>query len=249
MSTDEATLLGILYTDGCVSPKLNSWRLYVSNTSWEVISIFKECLVKLFHISQERIRISQKFVNGKPFYKAVVDDKEIGWYLIHRFGTFRTLGYTDTAGEVRYPETNISFISQENEKIISQFLKVAFACDGGVNLYVARGKYTWLIRNVYLACKHPLLIIQYSELLKILGIRGQILKEDWLIRVQGREDLEVFFSKVGFLEGVRITQNSEYWEGYKKQEVLSLLVQSYGNPKIIFNLPQFVKSKDIVRTL
>ena len=35
----------------------------------------------------------------------------------------------------------------------------------------------------------------------------------------------------------------------KKQEVILLLAQSYENPKIIFNLPQFIKSKDIVRTL
>lgn len=248
MTIEEATLLGILYTDGCVTPKGNSWRLYVSNTSWAVITSFKHSLMKLFSLPEKRIRISRSLVNAKPFYIAIVSSYEIGWYLVKKYGTFRTLKYKTAKGSY-YPATDISFMTLENEEIISRFLKVAFACDGGVNLYVARNKYKWLIRNVYLACQHPILINQYNDLLRILGIRGQILGKDWLIRVQSREDLTRFVDKVGFLEGVAITQNSEYWEGFSKQEILTLLIESYGNPKIVLNLPQFIKSKDIVRTL
>lgn len=248
MIKEESTLLGILYTDGCVSPKGNSWRLYVSNTSFEVITSFKHSLIKVFKFPAKRIRISKSFVNGKPFYKAVVDSYAIGWYLAKKYGTFRTLKYKTPKGYI-YPQTDISFMMAETDEIISQFLKVAFACDGGVNLYVARGKYKWLIRNVYLACKHPTLIKQYRDLLRILGIRAQVLTKNWLIRIQGRVDLLRFIEKVGFLEGVNITQNSQYWEGCSKQKILLLLAESYGKPQIVLNLPQFINSKDIVRTL
>ncbi|MBI3290006.1 LAGLIDADG family homing endonuclease [Candidatus Microgenomates bacterium] len=116
---------------------------------------------------------------------------------------------------------------------------MAFSCDGGVNLYVARGKYSWLIRNVYLSCQHPTLIKQYLYLLEEVGIIGKILWQDSAIRIQGRKDIEEFASKIGFMSGVRITQNSTYWQGFEKQKVLKLAITSYGNPKIVYNLPQF----------
>lgn len=116
---------------------------------------------------------------------------------------------------------------------------MAFSCDGGVNLYVARDKYQWLIRNVYLACKHPVLIKQYCNLLNKIGVTGKILQKDHLIRIQGKKDLESFANKVGFMKGVQITQHSTYWEGFEKEKVLQMLIASYGNPQAIYNLPQF----------
>ena len=90
---EEITLLGILYTDGCLSPKGGSWRFYLSNTSWQIVSAFKQSMINLFNLPEERIRISIKQVNGKPFYKAVVDSKEIGQLVTDKYGTFRTLKY------------------------------------------------------------------------------------------------------------------------------------------------------------
>lgn len=240
MDSNEATLLGILYTDGCLSPKgKNGWRFYLSNTSWQIIEAFKESLIKLFSLPDKRIRISQKIVNGKPFYKAVMDDMKIGKLLTEQYGTFRTLRYSSSGvnGSV-YPSASLPDRLQDRT-IIRHFLKVVFSCDGGVNLYVARNKYQWLIRNVYLACKHPVLIKQYCNLLKKIGIEGKILQEDNLIRIQGKKDLKIFANKVGFMKGVQITQHSAYWEGFEKEKVLQMLIASYGNPKVIYNLPQF----------
>lgn len=248
MDPNEATLLGILYTDGCLSKKSkNSWRLYLGNTSWQIIQVFKQSLIKLFNLSEYRIRISQEIVNGKPFYRAVVTDMKIGQFLTDKYGTFRTLKYLSEVDGSIYPPASLPSNLQD-PSTICQFLKVAFSCDGGVNLYIARNKqrlfpnrniYTWLIRNVYLACSHPILIEQYYHLLKKVGINSKILWKDGWIRIQGRKDLEDFANKVGFMEGVQITQHSAYWQGIEKQKVLHLLIASYGNPKVIYNLPQF----------
>lgn len=239
MDPNEATLLGILYTDGCLSPKSkNGWRFYLGNTSWQIIEAFKKSFIELFNLPEKRIRISQKIVNGKPFYKAVVDDMRIGRLLTDKYGTFRTLRYLSEINGSIYPPASLPN-KLKDPSIICQFLRVAFSCDGGVNLYVARNKYTWLIRNVYLACQHPTLIKQYYLLLKKVGIVAKILWQDELIRIQCKHNLEVFANKIGFMEGVRITQHSAYWQGVEKQKVLHLLLASYGNPKVIYNLPQF----------
>lgn len=233
MDLDEVTLLGILYTDGCLSKKgKNGWRFFLGNTSWPIIQAFKESLMRLYDLSEERIRISSKYVNGKPFYKAVVDSKEIGQLLTKKYGTFRTLKINGDYPTAKLPDFN-------SKEAVRLFLRIAFSCDGGINLYVARNRYRFLIRNVYLACQHPVLQKQYFELLRGLSIEGKILEKDELIRIQGKESLERFAQLVGFMSDVKITQNSAYWQGVPKQKVLKLAVASYGNPQTIYNLPQF----------
>lgn len=240
LDPNEVIILAILYTDGCLSRKRkSSWRLFLGNTSWQVIQLFKNSLINLFDVPEKRIRILEKQVNGKPYFKAIIDSKEIGNYFLEKYGTFRTLKYLSKNGKFHYPLASLPAILTKDRKAICQFLKVAFSCDGGINLYVARNKYIWLIRNVYLACQHPRLIKQYYLLLKKLGIAAKILFKDELIRIQGRVNIEKFAREIGFLEGVKITQNSAYWQGIEKQKILELAITSYGDPKLIYNLPQF----------
>lgn len=236
---NEVNLLAILYTDGCLSPKGGSWRLFLGNTSWQIIQLFKDSLINLFNLPEKRIRINERQVNGRPYFKAVVDSKEVGDYLFEKYGTFRTLKYFSENDESHYPQASLPRSLSRNKTTICQFLKVAFSCDGGINLYVARNKYIWLIRNVYLACQHPTLLGQYYLLLKRLGIESKVLFKDELLRIQGKANIERFAKEIGFLENVKITQHSAYWQDIEKQQVLELAITSFGNPKIIYNLPQF----------
>lgn len=240
LDPEEVVLLAILYTDGCLSPKgKNSWRLFLGNTSWQIIRLFKSSLVSLFGVAEKRIRIAKRNVNGKPYFKAIIDSKEIGDYLFEKYGTFRTLKYISDNGQSYYPLASLPESLAKDKNATRQFLQVAFSCDGGINLYVARSKYIWLIRNIYLACQHPTLIKQYHLLLKSLGVEAKILFKDELLRIQGKANIEKFAQEIGFLKGVKITQNSAYWQGIEKQTVLKLTLASYGNPKIIYQLPQF----------
>jgi hypothetical protein len=119
-------------------------------------------------------------------------------------------------------------------------LQTAFSCDGGVNLYVARrGTTKWLIRNVYLACKHPVLIFQYAALLVRLGIKCRVNLGDWRVLIQGREPIDRFARLVSFLPGSVIGANSPFWHSRTKSDVLDLLLESYGNPRLVYDLPQF----------
>ena len=250
ITNKEAILLGILYTDGCLSKKSkNCWRFYVSNTSYEIIQTFKDCMINLFKLEPNRVRISQKLVNGRPFYKAVVDSGLYGSLLTSRYGTFRTLAFKKEDGRKIYPPAKLPFDRHTNLNLISRFLRAAFSCDGGVNLYIGRSKqgYKFLIRNVYLACNHPQLQTDYHRLLKLLSIKSKIIVRDRKILVQGKNNLDKFRKKISFLNGVKITQHSAYWQGWEKNKVLNLALASYGRANSIFNLSKF-KDNDIVRS-
>ena len=97
-----ATLIGILYTDGCLSPHgVRSWRIYFANTSWQAIKLFKQCLVDCFDISPARICTKQRTQNGHNIFCAILTSKGVGEVLTKQFGTFRTLRFHDGS----YPKT------------------------------------------------------------------------------------------------------------------------------------------------
>jgi hypothetical protein len=248
---DYARLVGVLFTDGCVSPKGSSWRIIVSNNSPSIVDTFEGAMHRCFG------KAIRRFARGK-LNVGVLDSKEVGQFLIERHGTFRTEACRAGQGcpllrggrapcrdclpigheGIHYPPATLPDFETSVE--IAAFLQAAFSCDGGVNLYVARrGATKWLIRNVYLACKHPTLIHQYAKLLAKLGIKSRILATDWRLLIQGHTPIGQFASQVGFLPGSLIGANSPFWCGCTKSDVLALLLESYGNPRIVYDLPLF----------
>lgn len=250
----EARLIGILFTDGCVSPKGNGWRVIVSNNSPAVIDVFEETVAACYGLSVRRT------VRGQ-LHVGVLDSQEVGQLLIERYGTLRTESCRSHQGcpylrggrkpcrqclpvsfdGTPYPPASLPSFSSDGEA--TAFLQSAFSCDGSVNLYLARrGQTSWLIRNVYLACKHPILIFQYASLLAQLGIEARVNQADWRVMIQGRNPIQRFADLVGFLPGAIIGANSPFWHGRCKSEVLKLLLESYGCPQRVRDLPQFIRT-------
>lgn len=234
-----ATLLGLLYTDGCLSPRGKSgWRFYFSNKSEELVILFRACMMKQFALPATRVRLSK---TNDDLHCAIVDSKDAGESLTQRFGTFRTL-------QLNGKETNASLPIKEliQQRVVADFLRATFSCDGGVNLYVARragarGGTQWLIRSVYLACAHPQLRKEYCQLLRVLGITARNVAGDRKVKIETEEDIRRFHEQVGFIEGVRITHTSKFWPNSEKQELLRKLIQSYETPADVYSLHAFEK--------
>jgi len=238
---DYARLVGILLTDGCVSPKGGGWRVIVSNNSVSIVDAFEDSVQSCFGMSVRRL------VRGK-LHVGILDSKKFGQLLIDRQGTFRTeacragqgcpslRGGRQSCREctpiehdgVAYPPATLPTFPSEVE--LSAFLQAAFSCDGGVNLYVARrGPTKWLIRNVYLACKHPTLIQNYLGVLLRLGIKSRIIDKDWRILIQGQAPIARFASHVGFLPGSVIGANSPYWPVEPSRKSLIFFLSRMAN--------------------
>src|ERR1700733_11986892 len=77
LNSELATLVALLFTDGCVSPKTvgKSWRIYFANKSLNLIELFRVCMIASFDIDPNRIKIiERKNING--MFAAVVNSKE-----------------------------------------------------------------------------------------------------------------------------------------------------------------------------
>ena len=239
MNRTTETLIGLLYTDGCLSPKgKSSWRFYFSNKSERLVAIFRECMMQCFALPSSRVRLGK---TNDGLYRALVDSKEAGSEFTRKFGTFRTLR---RKGEHTSAHLPIHELLRHN--VAADFLKAAFSCDGGVNLYVARRKGTsggtqWLIRGVYLACAHPQLRREYFELLRGLGITARNVAGDGKVKIETEKDIRKFHEKIGFIDGVQITHTSKFWPSIEKQTLLKRLIESYEAPASVYSLQQFEK--------
>jgi len=47
--------------------------------------------------------------------------------------------------------------------------------------------------------------------------------------------------QTSFIKGVKITQNSKFWQGAEKEKVLNFAINSYNNPRKIINLSRFIR--------
>ncbi len=82
MNRTTATLIGLLYTDGCLSPKgKSSWRFYFSNKSERLVAIFRESMMQCFALPASRVRLG---TTNDGLYRALVDSKEAGARLTER---------------------------------------------------------------------------------------------------------------------------------------------------------------------
>jgi hypothetical protein len=239
MNRELAILLGLLYTDGCVCKKDNSWRIYFATKSDRLPAILGECIMHLFALEQSRVRFGR---TSDGLVRVVVNSKEIGNYLVGRFGTFRTLRFEDgTLPPAKLP-VELLMSSQHT----SDFLRAAFSCDGGIGFYPAyrsgsRGGTRWLIRTIFLACAHPQLRTDFNTLLQSLGIRAREVVGDRKLKIENEKDIRLFEERVGFLPGVSITDHSKFWRDLHKDEVLKLMIASYSNPSETLKLSRFNK--------
>ncbi len=246
MNRHLAQLLGILYTDGCVSPKgKQSWRIYFLNASDTLIRLFQKNMMAVFGLPADRIRIKKR----GGYIVAVVDAKDVGQSLIDQFGTFRTLAYS---GNVE-TDAQLPVRSIMESGYTSDFLATAFSCDGGVSLYPAkrngaRGGTRWLIRTVFLACAHDRLRLDYLTLLHSLGISARNVHGDRKIKIETEDNIRRFAETVGFLPGVKVTRHSKFWNGHTKNDVLQRTVASYDRPASVYALPRFHRDYEIVRS-
>lgn len=238
MNRELAMLLGILFTDGCVSRKWkNSWRIYFCSKSDALIQLFKDCMVRVFSLPAYRVRLG-KTSNG--YLKAVVNSKEIGTWLTENYGQFRTLKFKDG----NLPIAKLPVAELISSGYVKDFLLAAFSCDGGISFYPAHKankvvKRNFLIRTIFLSCAHLKLRDDYLKLLAELGIGARNVPGDNKIKMETESGIRKFAEKVGFFDEVEVTNHSKHWRGYTKNQVLELLVRSYGDAQYIYALPQF----------
>src|SRR3989344_693260 len=212
-----AVLQAMLLTDGSVVAECN----YVSfaNTSMVLINQFCSLIEDMYGYKIGKL---QKGKSAKQqVFIAQFKSKEICQDLLSDIKSYRTAPLKDE----NYPEINLPKMwstCKTNE--IAIILRTIFDTDGGCSLRVAwrdERKCFEIERTLFIACQHPMLKIQYKELLNKLGVKCSISKDK--ITITNKGNFELFRKLINFSDGVLIGYDSKHWQGIEKKELLDAI--------------------------
>lgn len=217
-SEDLGILVGLLLTDGCVSHK----QLIFHNNSEEMHELFKEKVTSVFGMNKftegiERNGVRRTQLSAKKAIQELLRFCELE--------TFRRKPFKN--GE--FPNIELpKFIKELSKNEICKILQSMFSSDGSISLSARWHKTnnSWEIRRrVELSCKHPIIRKQLIDLLKSIGL-SPVNSSNENITIEKIEDIKKFKEIIGFVKGIKIGKDSKNWDGFEKNQILSLAIRT-----------------------
>jgi len=219
MDKNLAALIGMLLTDGSLTIRKNkSIMICFDSTSETLHKEFSRSLTELYQLKPKRRGI-----------KSVVISKKIGESLLKFTPTYRTKIFPDGT----YPRVEIpKEITNADEKTIQHFLKYVFTCDGSAGLSIQKGKHTkncWYFqKRIQLACKHPKLLTEYSNLLNRLGIHNRISIKQGKLFIESTKGIQKYSQNIKFVNKVKMSgKGNSAWKGLEKNQMLEIYRKLY----------------------
>lgn len=250
MGIRQLTLLSaFLLTDGGVSSKGKNWLVYFRNKDGNLIEKFQQTLKEI----TGRFGYVSKRTDGTDFIRIVNSELARNLFLLspayrtkacnifpkcqHLSGKMSSclLFGTIKVDGIEYPKAQIPKNVFESENLAGEFLKIYASCDGGISVVPAKNKRgSWfLVRKVFISVKHPTLNNELTKLLIKMGYRPSQFRDQ--IRLTQRDDIEKFQREIGFIEGLKISNDSKFLCGLEKNTVLKMVVNSYENPSTLLD--------------
>ncbi len=150
--------------------------------------------------------------------------------LIELSPTYRTKPYKPYSRE--FPEIKIPKLIFNNSGNLRNFLQALTNSEGSVHFNVSKNRNWYIItRYVKIACSHPTLLFNVSEMLKSLKIRNRLHPKTvpLSVLIQGKDSMIKFRDNIGFMNGVRVG-NSGKWKGEEKRKVLEAAIKTFEIP-------------------
>lgn len=250
-------LLGILLTDGSIWFKnsSNCFCIGLTNKSGILHQRFRELMNSLFGVTNFNWDKS-----GFGIPTQICRSKEAVLQIFSLINTCRTKSVSpdiplkscnewnpvNVDGLWFLPISIPNFIKEDKECLV-RFLRLAFDCDGFVNLSVRREKNGrfHLSRQVGIASHNPFMKEHFRNLLISLGFSNPRITEEGVI-VSNKLDLMKFDKIVRFSDGVEVSRG--FWKGFTKNFILSLLVKSFEWSKK-FELQSFLSKEEVLNSI
>lgn len=242
-------LSAFLLTDGGISSKGDKWLIYFRNKDDFILEEFN----KILKVENNKIWTSKRN-DGTTFIRVV--DNKLANKLFELSPSFRTkacntfpicqhltgkLSRCNIVGTVyvnniEYPKVQLPSILFMSKRLACNFLKIYASCDGGVSVSLTKNKKKsyFLVRKVLISVKHPVLSDQITRLLKHLDFQPSQYKDQ--IRLVKKKDIIRFHKQVGFINGCKVSNDSKYFCGIEKNQLLNMVIKSFDIPKYLVDI-------------
>jgi hypothetical protein len=242
-----STLIGFILSDGGISCTQGHTEIFFTNTSEKLIEIFNQLSMDLFGIQPKIRRKSGNFL------QISIPSQDAASFLLKLTNTGRKKrcgrkpvcpklkGMTNGSclicspikiGNDLFPLVTLPNFIKNNRQNKIAFLRAIFSCDGGIALFprIGGGKLR-IEREVFLACKHPLLREMVIELLNSLVIQAKNDERKNKVLIRDFKNMKKFKDIIGFIDGVTITKNSKVWKNFEKNKILDLAIKTFEMSK------------------
>ena len=125
-------------------------------------------------------------------------------------------------------QPSLSFLNSAGKDVMKEAVRIAMSTDGTVNVDFPHDS---IYPKLEFSCAHPNLLQQWKEIFKEIGINSFIIKSKltWSkVRGLGIKELrsvQRFFDIGAFIDGVKITGKSKYYQGVTKNNLLHLILK------------------------
>jgi len=209
-------------TDGNVRFGSRTYRIVYAGKSDELHQIFRKLMNNIFGLEN-----FYEYTDKKGVKTTTYSSKIIGEYLINTCGTFKKAQSRTNPKD--YPKINLKIFYEITTQELKEVFRLMFSADGGVVMGVKWHKRynKWeLTRRIILKCSHPGMRKVYRYLLKE---RLEINTKEWdsSIAIDTKDDLFRFAKEISFVKNVKVSKKSLYWQGYNKNNILSILIKTY----------------------
>lgn len=227
----KSVIIPLIQTDGCHIFDKRKKRFYIvfKNTN----KLLHNILVDSFYLSYKELPSSylileKKLDNHTQAYVTRYGNKnfqKVHSELIGLCGNFKTSRYYAQSIEDYKKETtpNLTYLINAKRKEKEIALRIWASTEGAIIPMRIR-KNNLIVPKLQISCANKEILFQLKKVTDSLNIHFTIKKETGL-RYKGLNNMAIscalaFLKTGGFIEGVKISKSSKYYEGIDKQDVL-----------------------------
>lgn len=226
----------LLFTDGCLYEHKKGFEISYYGTDPELHRIFADLIWYCF-----KIRPSSYMIKCGSVLRTKYINKHVAKTMLNLSPSYKTKPSPkeDWKDFLEYSKKpTLSFMKNYSDKVVKEFIRLAMCADGCISVSDKKNK---IFFTLILACSHPALVKEWSDLFNRVNIKNNIVKGSGKTNiggVKGIEDcLHKFYEIGGFINNVGVCVKHSPLYRIEKQKILINAIILLDKHKRINTLP------------
>ena len=223
-------IASLLFTDGCLYKSKKGFEISYYGTDQTLHKIFADLIWYCFNI-----RPSSYMIKCGSVLRTKYINKEISKKMLELSPSYKTKPSSKENWKKFLESKNkpsLDFMRNYGTKIAQEFIRLAMCADGCISVSNKKNK---IFFTLILACSHPSLVKEWSELFNRAGIKNTVVRGSGKTKIGGVKGIEDCLLKFngfgGFIRNVKVCVRHSPLYGIEKQKILSnavKLLKEYG---------------------
>jgi len=213
-------IASLLFTDGCLyKTKKGGFEISYYGYDKALHNIFADLVWYCF-----KIRPSSYMIRCGKVFRTKYINKEFAKRILTLSPSYKTKpapeqDWLDFLKEVNKP--SLEFLNKSSQNVLNEFIRLAMCADGSISVSKKEKK---IFFTLILACAHPTLVEEWSELFNRAGIKNNIVRGSGITHIGGVKGVKNCLFKFkelgGFIPGVKVCVRASPLCGIDKQNIL-----------------------------